>query len=252
MTLHTALTNTNNSNARVSRKITINADATQINVRPVIKGAINEAGHTLAEAYANNPLLAWIVNPLKEESKQHDIRHVLFKAAVNSASIQSRDFAIQVDGCKGVCIWSTNEQQLSFAKVLGWKITKIANLSVAMRINTTLQQFLDKSKKKIMKSEPHIYINYMGVLPQERNNGLGTALIQHVISKAEAAHLPIYIIVSDISVVPFFEKLGFQVKEVAHFNAIPSTMMVRPASTSTESASPLRLKPGRRDSDDSL
>jgi hypothetical protein len=101
----------------------------------ILLGAINEAGHTLAEAYANNPLLAWIVNPLKEESKQHDIRHVLFKAAVNSASIQSRDFAIQVDGCKGVCIWSTNEQQLSFAKVLGWKITKIANLSVAMVCN---------------------------------------------------------------------------------------------------------------------
>lgn len=100
-------------------------------------GAISEAGHTLADAYANNPLLSWIVNPLKEESKQHDIRYALFKAAVNSASLQSRDFAIQVDGCKGVCVWSTNQQQLSFAKILGWKITKMANLSVAM-VNTPL------------------------------------------------------------------------------------------------------------------
>jgi hypothetical protein len=103
----------------------------------LLLGAINEAGHTLADAYANNPLLSWIVNPLKEESKQHDIRYALFKAAVNSASLQSRDFAIQVDGCKGVCVWSTNQQQLSFAKILGWKITKMANLSVAM-VNTPL------------------------------------------------------------------------------------------------------------------
>ncbi|KAG2186941.1 hypothetical protein INT44_003169 [Umbelopsis vinacea] len=252
MTVRPTLPHSNTSNSRISRKITLNADAKHINVRPVIKGAINEAGHTLADAYANNPLLSWIVNPLKEESKQHDIRYLLFKAAVNSASLQSRDFAIQVDGCKGVCVWSTNQQQLSFAKILGWKITKMANLSVAMRINMTLQQFLDKSKKRIMKTEPHIYINYMGVLPQERNKGLGTALIQYVISKAEEAHLPIYIIVSDKTSVPFFEKLGFQVKEVAHFNDITSTMLVRPASTASAPPCQLKLKPGRRDSDDSL
>ncbi|KAI8581553.1 hypothetical protein K450DRAFT_231872 [Umbelopsis ramanniana AG] len=240
MTVRPTLPHSNISSSRISRKITLNADAKHINVRPVIKGAINEAGHTLADAYANNPLLSWIVHPLKEESKQHDIRYLLFKAAVNSASLQSRDFAIQVDGCKGVCVWSTNQQQLSFAKVLGWKITKMANLSVAM------------SKKRIMKTEPHIYINYMGVLPQERNKGLGTALIQHVISKAEEAHLPIYIIVSDKTAVPFFEKLGFQVKEVAHFNDITSTMLVRPVATASASPCQLKLKPGRRDSDDSL
>lgn len=152
-----------NCNSRISRKITINADAIHINVRPVIKGeqtmrahhviycvlsshllffltppfspilgAMNEAAHTLADAYANNPLLSWILQPIKDDNKKHDVQHTLFKAAVNAASLQSRDFAIQVDGCKGVCVWSTSEQHLSFAKVLGWKLTKIANLGVAM------------------------------------------------------------------------------------------------------------------------
>lgn len=116
----------------------------------------------------------------------------------------------------------------------------------------TLQQFLDKSKKRIMKTEPHIYINYMGVLPQERKKGLGAAMVQHVIGKAEEANLPIYIIVSDETAVPFFQKLGFQVKETAHFNDITSTMMIRPASTTSVSPCQLKLKPGRRDSDDSL
>lgn len=239
----------------------------------MLLGAINEAAHTLTDAYEKNPLLSWIIQPIKDDRKKHDIQHLLFKAAVNSASLQSRDFAIQVDGCKGVCVWSTNEQQLSFAKILGWKITKIANLAVAMvcptlmirfifectyahkknqRINMGLQHFLDKSKKKIMKAEPHIYINYMGVLPQERNKGLGTAMLQHVISKAEATQLPIYLVVSDASVVPFLERNGFQVKEVAVFNSIPSTFMMRPASLSTDSPLKLKLKPGRRDSDDSL
>lgn len=95
-------------------------------------GAINEAAHTLADAYEANPLLNWILDPIKDVNKSRDVLHVMFKAALNCASLQSRDFAIQVDGCKGVCVWSTNEQQLSFAKVLGWKLTKLANLSVAM------------------------------------------------------------------------------------------------------------------------
>lgn len=103
-----------------------------------------------------------------------------------------------------------------------------------------------------MKTEPHIYINYMGVLPQERNKGLGTAMLQHVISKAEAAQLPIYLVVSDASVVPFLERNGFQVQEVAVFNSIPSTFMMRPASLSPDTPLKLKLKPGRRDSDDSL
>ncbi|GAB5586614.1 hypothetical protein Unana1_01514 [Umbelopsis nana] len=241
-----------NCNSRISRKITINADAIHINVRPVIKGAMNEAAHTLADAYANNPLLSWILQPIKDDNKKHDVQHTLFKAAVNAASLQSRDFAIQVDGCKGVCVWSTSEQHLSFAKLLGWKLTKIANLGVAMRINMGLQQFLDKNKKKIMKSEPHIYINYLGVLPQERKKGLGAAMLQHVISKADATQLPIYIIVTDVTAVPFFERMGFQVQEVANFNSIPSTFLIRPTSSTVDAPVPLKLKPGRRDSDDSL
>ncbi|KAG2178098.1 hypothetical protein INT43_003351 [Umbelopsis isabellina] len=240
------------SSGRLSRKITLNADSQQLNVRPLIKGAINEAAHTLADAYEANPLLNWILEPIKEVNKSRDVSHVMFKAALNCGSLQSRDFAIQVDGCKGVCIWSTNEQQLSFAKVLGWKLTKLANLSVAMRINMGLQNFLDKSKRKVMKSQPHIYINYMGVLPQERRKGLGSALIQHVISKAEIANLPIYIVVSDVASVPFFESMGFQIHQVANCGSIPSTLMIRPPSSASNPPAPLKLKPGRRDSDDSM
>lgn len=103
-----------------------------------------------------------------------------------------------------------------------------------------------------MKSQPHIYINYMGVLPQERRKGLGSALIQHVISKAEIANLPIYIVVSDVASVPFFETMGFHVHQIANCGSIPSTLMIRPPSSASNPPAPLKLKPGRRDSDDSM
>ncbi|CEP14246.1 hypothetical protein [Parasitella parasitica] len=239
----------------ISRKLTVNLDQHQINVRPIIKGAIDEASHTLTDAYVSNKSLEWSARNL-DQFKRDDFLKNLFKNMMNVASLQSRDFAVQVEGCKGVLIWSNRSQLFSwsqtintfkYARLLGWT----AALKAFIKLNAVSA---DKIRRKIMADHPkHIIIGFIGILPQEQNKGLGTALVEYVLDKADECHYPVYVEATDYQAVKFFERFGFvsQGQIVLSKDQMATmTPMVRLPIAMDEPKS-LQVRPGRRDSDKS-
>lgn len=263
---------------RVSRKLTINLDQNIMNVRPIVKGtllflsrtlcsidsqnffvfyigAIKEAAYTLTDAYAGDAVLRWCARGL-EQQKQAEFLYTLFKNMINSASLQSRDFAVQVDGCKGVLVWTTQSQGCPWPYVLNTKkLASFIGWTSALRAVLKIQPACDKMRRKVMAPYPHfITIGYIGVLPHEQRKGLGSALLQHVIDKADQGNQPVCVQVNDDKALKFFAKFGFNIEAEAKLNGStepPVYLMVRhPVALDGDTTPrPIRIRPGRQNSD---
>lgn len=126
---------------RLSRRLTVDTQEPYVSIRPIIKSKHNkkicchnfiltfinkqleadkEAAYTLSEAYADNILLNWITGAIKEDSKKAVIYQDIFKVLIRTSASESREFAIQMNGCKGVLLWSEGHSEvLSVGNVMG-------------------------------------------------------------------------------------------------------------------------------------
>ncbi|KAI8343314.1 hypothetical protein BC941DRAFT_343300 [Chlamydoabsidia padenii] len=232
---------------RISRKLTVCAESKEINVRPVVKGAIKEASHTLTDCFANNTVLNWCARG----TPTNDFLFTYFKTLTNSTTLSSRDFVVQVEGCKGVMIWTNQTQAFSFPSAA--KLARMIGWAAALRCLMQYQPWRDKWRRKVTANYDHyLTIAYLGVLTHEQRKGLGSALLKYVLDKADTAHYPVCVEVTEINTIPFFERHGFVIKAqglVCNNSELPVVLMVREPVLTTDTPTPLRLKPGRSDSD---
>lgn len=196
--------------------------------------------------------MEWCVRGLQQKNHE-EFLYTLFKNMIDQASLQSRDFALQVDGCKGVLTWTNNPSGFSWPRVLGTaKLARLIGWTSTLRAITKVGPSCDKMKRKIMAGHSkYITIGYVGVLPHEQHKGYGSALVHHVLDKADNVKHPVYVEASDASSVKFFEQFGFKIQAtvfIANRNDLSVALMVRQP---TISGAPERLsiRPGRRDSD---
>ncbi|KAI8072489.1 hypothetical protein BC940DRAFT_292700 [Gongronella butleri] len=238
---------------RISRKLTVSVDAKPINVRPVVKGALQEAANTLQDAYGDQDVLSWCCRGGQNES--NDMYFKFFKNILNAASLASRDYVVQAEGCKGVMVFSGSKSGgfgrpsvTKLAKMLGW----MASVRAVM-----YQSWRDKVRKRVMADhDSYLTLEYLGVLRCERRNGIATALLNHLIEKADKSHMPIFaeVMVEHQHTLEFLKHHGFEPRIVlglCNNDELPVAFMVREPNTSNP-AIPLRLKPGRRESDNTL
>lgn len=199
--------------------------------------------------------MGWCVKGL-EKRKHEEFLYTLFRQMINTASIHSRDFALQVEGCKGVLTWTNNPTTCAWPRVLSSaKLARLIGWTAAIRAVTKVAPSCEKMKRKIMSPFPQfITITYVGVLPHEQHKGYATALMNHVLAKADESKHPAYVEATDPQSVKFFELFGFKVQATVYIGGreeLPVALMIR---LPTVSGVPgrLRIRPGRRDSDDSL
>ncbi len=76
-------------------------------------------------------------------------------------------------------------------------------------------------------TEPHWYLATLGVHPEARRRGLGRALVLHLLDRADADGLATYLETDRASNVPFYENLGFRVREESRVLETPVWHMQR-------------------------
>ncbi|CAM0137787.1 unnamed protein product [Umbelopsis sp. WA50703] len=231
---------------KISRKITLDHNKSLICVRPIIKNADNEAAHTLTEAYRGSNALYYNQHNSKDSS---DTSFALFKAIIGSLSLASRDFAMQVEGCKGVILWSSSKCENQY-KALKWKLPRILGLNKALRLRFEFQPQVQRVHREIMGKREHLNILYLGILPQEQNKGYGTALMKCVLSKADEAGLPVCAEIADPSLMSLFSHFDFIERGIVSITKYTTIhIMVRDPKGIPGSSKTLDIRPGRRGSD---
>lgn len=240
---------TQTSDRKISRKLSVNVNQHSVNVRPIIKGAFKEAANSLTEAYEGNQIIEWCIRGL-DQRKHEEFLFTLFKHMIDASSLQSRDFALQVEGCKGVLLWTNQLVSHPWPRMLNTlKLARLIGWSSALRAVTRVGPSCEKMKRKVMADHKQfITIGYVGVLPHEQRKGYGSALVHHVLDKADETKHPVYVEASDSSSVKFFENFGFKVQATVFIAEYPVALMVRlPVREGVPER--LQLRPGRRDSE---
>lgn len=77
--------------------------------------------------------------------------------------------------------------------------------------------------------EPHVYLAYIGVLPQAQGTGIGRALMQPVLQRCDRDGLPAYLEASSPRNAQLYERLGFVATQtIRPGGSPPIQLMVRP------------------------
>jgi ribosomal protein S18 acetylase RimI-like enzyme len=72
------------------------------------------------------------------------------------------------------------------------------------------EAFVGLTHEKIMQQRPHSYLWGLAVDPGQKRRGIGTALLQPMIAKADAEKLPIYLETHDERNVAYYQQTGFE------------------------------------------
>lgn len=77
-------------------------------------------------------------------------------------------------------------------------------------------------------SEPHFYLLYIGVEPEFQGKSVGSALMKHLIEKADQDHIGCYLENSNRRNIPFYQRFGFQITLEKDVIGVPTWFMWRP------------------------
>lgn len=76
------------------------------------------------------------------------------------------------------------------------------------------EAFVGDAQEKLMKDRPHIYLWGLVVDPAQKRKGIGTALMEPVLAKADREHQPVYLETHDEKNVAYYQRMGFNVEAV--------------------------------------
>lgn len=85
---------------------------------------------------------------------------------------------------------------------------------------------------KVHPDEPHYYLEYLGVEPEQQGKALGSTILQHLIKKADEEHVGCYLENANSRNNLFYQRFGFQVISEKEIIGIPSWFLWRPPNQS--------------------
>lgn len=91
------------------------------------------------------------------------------------------------------------------------------------------EDFVGKVHETIMNGRPHYYLWGLAVDPAQKKTGIGSALMQLLLSRADAETKPVYLETHDENNVRYYQRMGFQLAgtEVIPKYNLPIWCMVR-------------------------
>ncbi len=195
-----------------------------MNFSPVNAANTDEAIRIVTEAFADDPVINWTCNhPSSLEAFFQITLPVFIPHQLTYLDPQGR----------GAASWLGPNQKLKwpvkFSSVI--KILKLGGLTGVYRM------LLSGSKtEKYHPKTPHYYLFAIGVTPVNKGQGIGSALIAHMLRKCDAEGMPAYLENSKEENLAFYQGHGFKVQQQIQFSpsAPPLWLMWR---------EPLAVKP---------
>jgi hypothetical protein len=124
------------------------------------------------------------------------------------------------ESLKGIAIWlPPNQFPLNDFRLLqsgGYALPFKLRLSKLLRF---ISLFLKvEACHKTYMSQPHWYLLMLGVHPSHQSQGLGSALIQPILEKADRENFPCYLEASTEEAVRFYQRQGFEIVKTIDFS----------------------------------
>lgn len=178
-------------------------------VRPATAEEIPRIAKALADAFINDPVYTWM---LPGHLRLKPRLGTMFTAEMQQYGMP-QGTVWTTGGCDGALIalppgaWEM-PKSMTFGQALVWARACGSRLFLAARVQRAMEE------RHIR--EPHFYVRIIGVRAATQRRGLGTALMQPTLQRADAAGLPTYIEASTQRSAALYERLGFRHLDVLH------------------------------------
>lgn len=169
-------------------------------VREAAVGDLWQLSTTLADAFATDPVLRWLI-PTKRRRDTRlrrlfalELAHYVFAAGRVLTTDDFRGANLELPPGR----W---KMTMPLSAAIGW----VRVFGVRLPRASRLQGLLSRNHLQ----EPHYYIRYVGVAARFQGQGLGTALLRPTLDRCDREGLPAYLEASSERSAALYERLGF-------------------------------------------
>ena len=166
-----------------------------------------EATRILSEAFQDDPVINWVCNnpPSLEPFFQFTLPVLVW-----------HELSYLDPAGRGAASWLGPSQKLKWPLNLSSAVTalKVGGLVGLYRLLLSAIKTARYHPKR-----PHYYLFAIGVTPENKGQGLGTALISHMLKRCDAEGVPAYLENSKQENLPFYKGHGFKVLRQIQFSS---------------------------------
>ncbi|KAB7754156.1 GNAT family N-acetyltransferase [Mycolicibacterium mucogenicum] len=199
----------------------------EIQTRAATRSDIGGLSHTLARAFADDPVMTWM---LPDDGLRRRRLPRLFTALTKYQHLGHGgvEVALSADGIGAAALWDPPGK---WQQTRGTELRAVPMMLLTFGTAVLRGQAAAELMKKHHPEEPHWYLAVIGSDPTVRGGGFGQALMKSRLDRVDAEHAPAYLESSNPVNVPYYERFGFEVTgEMVLPNGGPSLIpMWRPA-----------------------
>ena len=184
-------------------------------VHALSRRRVSSASEVLTRVFLADPMWASI---LPDESTRERLMRPMWKALVRYALVYGETMVTH--DAAGVACWLVPNHT---------KTTTLRMIRTGMGLPRAVIRFPRAERFRFLQAmslldayhtrhmpDPHWYLWALGVTPTRQRQGLGTALLQPILSRADREDRACYLETQTAGNVAFYEKLGFRVIEEAN------------------------------------
>jgi RimJ/RimL family protein N-acetyltransferase len=169
-------------------------------VREAGVGELAQLSATLADAFATEPVMQWLIPSQRRKDTRLrrllalELAHWVFPAGRVLTTDDFRGASLELPPGR----WKMTmplSAAIGFVRVFGMRLPRAIRLQVFFSRNHV--------------QEPHYYIRYVGVATRFQGQGLGTALLRPTLDRCDREGLPAYLEASSEGSAALYERLGF-------------------------------------------
>jgi GNAT superfamily N-acetyltransferase len=197
-----------------------------VEVRTAAADAVPKVAAGLADAFINDPFFTWLLpGSLRLQARLRAMfatemeQYVVPNGTVWTTSGYDGAVTELPPGAWEMALSFTGKEALKWMRAFGTR------LGLAGRVHRAMEERHPR--------EPHFYVRTVGVRPALQGQGVGSALMQPTLERADSAGLPTYIEASSERSAALYERLGFVHMDVLELpeGGPPLWLMRRPPPT---------------------
>ena len=176
-------------------------------VRPARRDEAALLGEVLADAFAEDPVFAWLIPP---EAPGRDSRLRTFFTSMSRGYLRQGKPCYLTSDASAAALWAAPG---AWAMPLSQVILEAAPSGLAFRgrLLRALRTQLQVERLHAAQSPPHWYLGYLGTRRDRQGQGLGARMLEQVLAGPAADGVPAYLESSNERNVPLYERNGFRV-----------------------------------------
>jgi ribosomal protein S18 acetylase RimI-like enzyme len=195
-------------------------------ISPVTRHSYRQAAQVLARAFVDEPVSVAVFQNFSPERRVKALA-VDFTAGLLACMRRGYPLQLELEGriIAAAAIYPPGAYPLPTWD--GWVLLAKSILGNGFYDIRSWIRWLDELDKN-HPSEPHYYVEYVGVDPGYQGRALGSTLLRHLVDKADEEQVGCYLESANPHNISFYQRLDFQIMKEMVIIGLPTWFMWRP------------------------